>query len=77
MTGPTGSDSQWLISSLGDSGGGLVAPGTSSCASIGQAGVFTLSPPGIDPFTARCDSDGFMKILQINSAYTPTRAGLV
>lgn len=46
---------------------------TSSCAEIGQAGVHTISPPGIDPFQARCDEDGFMKILQISdSAYTPS-----
>ena len=34
--------------------------GTASCAEIAQAGVQTISPPGVTPFTARCDADGFM-----------------
>ena len=44
------------------------------CASIGQAGVFTMEPGGgVNPFTARCDADGFMKVLQIHDKpYTPT-----
>jgi hypothetical protein len=29
--------------------------GSSSCASIGQAGVFTITPLNVPPFRARCD----------------------
>ena len=47
--------------------------GSSSCASIGEAGVFTITPLNVPPFRARCDGDGFMKILQVHdNAYTPT-----
>jgi hypothetical protein len=39
------------------------------CASIGQAGVFTMEPGGgVNPFTARCDADGFVKVLQMLSS---------
>lgn len=52
--------------------------GTGSCAQIGQAGVQTIAPAGgVAPFQALCDSDGFMKILQIaDAAYTPTAAAI-
>ena len=54
---------------------GCVSPGsgTASCAEIGEAGVHTISPPGVEPFEARCDHQGFMKILQISDhAYAPS-----
>ena len=48
---------------------------TGSCANIGQAGIFQIAPPGIAPFAAKCDTDGFMKVLQIHRvAYDPTPA---
>ena len=50
-----------------------VPAGTGSCAAIGGVGIFTLSPAGMEPFTARCDAEGFMKVLQIHDRpYDPT-----
>ena len=50
-------------------------PAAGSCA-VGEAGTRTLSPAGLAPFTARCDDQGFMKALQLSSAYTPTENAL-
>ena len=48
--------------------------GAASCADINAAGIFTISPrDGTPAFTARCDEDGFMKMLQINTARIPLR----
>jgi hypothetical protein len=47
--------------------------GSASCSSIGQAGVFMIQPMSTEPFKARCDGDGFMKVLQIHDEpYLPT-----
>ena len=36
-----------------------------------------MNPPGVPRFSARCDADGFAKVLQIHTAaYTPTAAAI-
>jgi hypothetical protein len=36
-------------------------------------GVVAMSPPGVPRFSARCDAEGFAKVLQVHSAaYTPS-----
>ena len=52
-------------------------PAPGSCAASGKAGVQTISPPGMEPFQARCDAEGFMKALQIHTKpYAPSAAAI-
>lgn len=49
------------------------ASAVTSCAEVARAGIFTITPADTPSFQARCDPDGFMKVLQVHSAaYTPT-----
>ena len=49
--------------------------GKGTCGFIRKKGIFTIQIPGLAPFLARCDEEGFTKILQIHSsAYKPTRS---
>ena len=45
----------------------------SSCADVKTFGAFTLSPPGMPPFTTLCDEDGFQKVMQLHgTSYSPS-----